>query len=50
MLKDAALAYEVEESPMIRTQIYLSRPEHEFIQSRSRAAGPTHGGHNPRLD
>jgi hypothetical protein len=35
MLKDAALAYEVDESPMIRTQIYLSKPEHEFIQGQA---------------
>ncbi len=35
LLKEAALAYAVDESPMIRTQIYLSRPEHEFIQSQA---------------
>jgi len=32
MLKEAALAYEVDEAPMIRSQIYLSKPEHEFLQ------------------
>jgi hypothetical protein len=35
MLKEAALAYEVDEPPMVRTQIYLSKPEHEFIQSEA---------------
>ena len=32
MLKEAAVAYEVDDQPMIRTQIYLSKPEHDFIQ------------------
>jgi len=35
MLKEAALAYAVDQPPMVRTQIYLSRPEHEFIQSEA---------------
>ncbi|HXR07991.1 MAG TPA: hypothetical protein VN765_11715 [Candidatus Acidoferrum sp.] len=35
LLKEAAPAYKLEEPPMIRTQIYLSRPEHEFIQSQA---------------
>lgn len=34
LLKEAAVAYEAEvnDAPMHRTQIYLSRPEHEFVQ------------------
>ena len=32
MLKDAAPACEVDESPMIRSQVYLSKREHEFLQ------------------
>src|SRR5580692_1847566 len=39
MLKEAALAYEVDEQPMIRTQIYLSKPEHEFIQHEAARQG-----------
>jgi hypothetical protein len=39
MLKEAALAYEVEEQPMVRTQIYLSRPEHDFIQNEAARQG-----------
>lgn len=31
-LKEAAVAYETEEAPMIRTQIYLSRHEYDFVQ------------------
>jgi len=31
-LKEAAVAYEVEEAPMIRTQIYLNKNEYDFIQ------------------
>jgi hypothetical protein len=36
-LKDAVLAYrvEVEDEAMVRTQIYLSRREHEFIQGEA---------------
>ena len=39
MLKESALAYEVDEQPMIRTQIYLSKPEHEFIQHEAARQG-----------
>jgi hypothetical protein len=39
MLKEAALAYEVDEPPMVRTQIYLSKPEHEFIQQEAARQG-----------
>jgi hypothetical protein len=39
MLEEAALAYAVDEPPMVRTQIYLSRPEHEFIQSEAARQG-----------
>jgi hypothetical protein len=35
VIKDAALAYSVEEEPMIRTQIYLSRREQEFVQGEA---------------
>jgi hypothetical protein len=31
-LKEAAVAYEVEGSPMIRTQIYLNKHEYDFVQ------------------
>ncbi|HEY5298253.1 MAG TPA: hypothetical protein VIK59_10025 [Verrucomicrobiae bacterium] len=31
-MKEAAVAYEVEESPMIRTQIYLNKHEYDFVQ------------------
>ena len=31
-LKEAAVAYEVEAAPMIRTQIYLNKNEYDFIQ------------------
>jgi hypothetical protein len=31
-LKEAAVAYEVEEAPMIRTQIYLNKNEYDFVQ------------------
>ena len=37
-LKEAALAYEVEE-PMVRTQIYLSKPEYEFVQTEASRRG-----------
>ena len=39
MLKEAALAYEVDEQPMVRTQIYLSKPEHAFIQHEAARQG-----------
>jgi hypothetical protein len=32
VLKEAAIAYAVNDEPMVRTQIYLSKPEHDFIQ------------------
>lgn len=32
VLKEGAVADEIEEAPMIRTQIYLNREEHEFVQ------------------
>lgn len=31
-IKEAALAYEAEESPMVRTQIYLNKSEYDFVQ------------------
>jgi hypothetical protein len=31
-LKAAAVAHEVEEAPMIRTQIYLNKSEHDFVR------------------
>jgi hypothetical protein len=31
-LKEAAVAYQVEEAPMIRTQIYLNKNEYDFVQ------------------
>jgi len=40
-LKEAAVAYEVEEAPMVRTQIYLNKNEYEFVQREaSRRAEP----------
>ena len=39
MLKDAALAQEVDEAPMVRTQIYLSKPEHEFLHNEAARQG-----------
>src|SRR5262249_52424503 len=39
ILKEAALAYDLEEEPMVRTQIYLSKPEHEFIQHEADRQG-----------
>jgi hypothetical protein len=39
MLKEAAVAYPVDEPVMVRTQIYLSRPEHEFIQNEAMRQG-----------
>ena len=38
-LKEAALAYELDDLPMVRTQIYLSQPEHEFIQNQAARQG-----------
>jgi hypothetical protein len=42
-LREAAVAYQtdqsLEEGPMIRTQIYLSRPEHEFVQTEASRRG-----------
>jgi hypothetical protein len=38
-LKEAAPAYEMDEAPMLRTQIYLSKPEHEFIQTEAARQG-----------
>jgi hypothetical protein len=35
MLREAALAYDLVEEPMVRTQIYLSREEHQFVQQES---------------
>jgi hypothetical protein len=34
-MKEAALAYEVDEARMIRTQIYLSKIEYDFVQSEA---------------
>ncbi|MGI8966658.1 MAG: hypothetical protein ACR2H1_11295 [Limisphaerales bacterium] len=31
-LQEAAVAYEVQANPMVRTQIYLSKPEFDFVQ------------------
>jgi hypothetical protein len=31
-LKEAAVAYEVEAAPMVRTQIYLNKNEYDFVQ------------------
>jgi hypothetical protein len=31
-LKEAAVAYEVQSEPMVRTQIYLSKHEYDFVQ------------------
>jgi len=40
-MKEAAVAYEVEEAPMVRTQIYLNKNEYEFVQREaSRRAEP----------
>jgi hypothetical protein len=38
-LNDAALACELDEAPMLRTQIYLSKPEHAFIQTEAARQG-----------
>jgi len=34
-LKKTALANEIEETPMIRTQIYLNRREYDFVQAEA---------------
>jgi|GEM_PF-652773 hypothetical protein len=39
ILREAALAYEVDDPPMVRTQIYLSKPEHQFVQNESDRQG-----------
>jgi len=38
ILQEAAVAYNVDE-PMVRTQIYLSKPEHQFIQQEATRQG-----------
>jgi len=35
VLNEAALAFAPVDEPMVRTQIYLSKPEHEFVQHES---------------
>jgi hypothetical protein len=35
-LKEAAVAYEVEQAPMIRTQIYLNKHEYDFVQTEAK--------------
>jgi hypothetical protein len=35
-LKEAAVAYEVEEAPMVRTQIYLNKHEYDFVQTEAK--------------
>jgi hypothetical protein len=35
-LKEAAVAYEVEATPMIRTQIYLNKHEYDFVQTEAK--------------
>lgn len=35
-LKEASPAYRAGPAPMIRTQIYLSRPEYEFLQAEGK--------------
>lgn len=35
-LKEAAVAYEVEAAPMIRTQIYLNKHEYDFVQTEAK--------------
>jgi hypothetical protein len=40
-LKEAAVAYEAEAAPMVRTQIYLNKNEYDFVQREaSRRAEP----------
>jgi hypothetical protein len=35
-LKEAAVADEVQDAPMVRTQIYLNREEYDFVQTEAR--------------
>ncbi len=35
-LKEMAPPYRAEPAPMIRTQIYLSKPEHDFLQAEGK--------------
>jgi hypothetical protein len=35
-LKEAAVAYEVQSAPMIRTQIYLDKSEYDFVQAEAK--------------
>jgi hypothetical protein len=39
VLREAAMPYLANEPAMVRTQIYLSRPEHEFIQHEASRRG-----------
>jgi hypothetical protein len=39
VLKESSVAYQVKEASMIRTQIYLSKPEHDFIQHEAARQG-----------
>lgn len=41
ILQDQAVSYgsKLDESAMVRTQIYLTRPEHEFLQGESARKG-----------
>jgi hypothetical protein len=39
MLKEAVYACEADDLPMIRTQIYLSKPEHEFVLNEAARRG-----------
>ena len=35
-LKESAVADEVQDAPMVRTQIYLNREEYDFVQAEAR--------------
>jgi hypothetical protein len=35
-LKESAIADEVQDAPMVRTQIYLNREEYDFVQAEAR--------------
>jgi len=35
-LKESAIADEVQDAPMVRTQIYLNREEYDFVQTEAR--------------
>jgi hypothetical protein len=39
VLNEAAVAFATHETPMVRTQIYLSKLEHEFVQHESARQG-----------